>query len=212
MSDFVFREENGNIKYVGDFESLYLTDIDPWQQSSRSETDMKKYYDFSRQNLIDVIITKKLTNIIEIGCGLGYTTNFIHKKTKLEVDGLDISKTAIQKAMGKYPHLTFYEGNIINYKFKKRYKTIIMMQCLWYVLHKFDATISNITNQIRTQDHILFSQAFLKKQKYGNDIIDGWRGLVKYFDDHKNYDLIYSKYFQNDMIHNDGIVLVKKIV
>ena len=46
MSDFVFREENGNIKYVGDFESLYLTDIDPWQQSSRSETDMKKYYDF----------------------------------------------------------------------------------------------------------------------------------------------------------------------
>ena len=46
----------------------------------------------------------------------------------------------------------------------------------------------------------------------GNDIIDGWRGLVKYFDDHKNYDLIYSKYFQNDMIHNDGIVLVKKIV
>ena len=38
----------------------------------------------------------------------------------MEVDGLDISKTAIQKAMSKYPHLTFYEGNIINYKFEKK--------------------------------------------------------------------------------------------
>lgn len=210
MSDFIFREDKGKIKFIGDFESLYQTESDPWKQSSQKATDMKAYYDFSRQNLIDTICLKKLKNIIEVGCGLGYTTNLIHEKTNLQIDGLDISKTAIQKASKKYPHLRFYHGNIVNYEFQKRYTTIIMMQCLWYILHDFKSTISNITNQLRPHGYILFSQAFLKRQKYGNDIIDGWKGLVKFFKNHENYDLIYYKYFQNNMIHNDGIVLAKK--
>lgn len=210
MSDFVFHKENDKIKFVGDFESLYQTENDPWKQSSDRPSDMKEYYDFSRQNLIDVIRSQKLKNILEVGCGLGYTTNLIHKITNSNVDGLDVSNTAVQKSKDNYKDLTFYHGNIIDFKFEKRYSTIIMMQCLWYILHEFDSTISNITKQLSGGGNILFSQAFLKEQKYGNDIIDGWSGLVEYFEKHANYDLTYTEYHQNGLIHNDGIVLVRK--
>ena len=55
MYEFVFREENDKIKFVGDFESLYQSENDPWQQSSQKPSEMKDYYEFSRQNLIEII-------------------------------------------------------------------------------------------------------------------------------------------------------------
>ena len=210
MHDFVFRKEKDKIKFVGDFESLYQTENDPWYQSSEKTSDMKEYYDFSGQNLIDVIHSQKLKNILEVGCGLGFTTNLINESTNSQVDGLDISATAIQKASEKYGHIKFYQGDIKDFSFEKKYSTVIMMQCLWYVLQDFESVIKNITNQIPVFGHILFSQAFLKDQKYGLDIIDGYHGLVDYFEKHKRYKIIYGEYNQNGMIHNDGIVLVRK--
>lgn len=212
MNEFVFREENDKIKFVGDFESLYQSENDPWQQSSQKPSEMKDYYEFSRQNLIEIIQTKKLTKILEVGCGLGYTTNIIHARTGSDIDGLDISSTAVHKASNKYRHLKFHQGNIKDFTFQKRYSTIIMMQCLWYILQDFDSIIQNITNQIPAFGHILFSQAFLKEQKYGTDVIDGYYGLVDYFEKHQRYEIIYSEYNQNGMIHNDGIVLVRRRV
>ena len=210
MNDFVFRHENDEIKFVGDFESLYQFDNDPWQQSSQKPSDMTDYYEFSRQNLIEIIQTKKLKEILEVGCGLGYTTNIIRSRTGLDIDGLDISSIAVQKASNKYRHIEFHQGNIKDFTFQKRYSTIIIMQCLWYILHDFDSIIQNITNQIPIFGHILFSQAFLKDQKYGTDVIDGYDGLVDYFEKHKRYEIIYSEYNQNGMIHNDGIVLARR--
>ena len=60
MNDFVFRHENDEIKFVGDFESLYQFDKDPWQQSSQKPSDMTHYYEFSRQNLIEIIQLEKV--------------------------------------------------------------------------------------------------------------------------------------------------------
>jgi len=210
MNDFVFRKDNKKLKFVGDFESLYQSENDPWQQSSEEPTDMKEYYKFSRQNLINIILIKKLNNILEVGCGLGYTTNLIHETTQCQIDGLDISTTAVKKSSDEYNHLSFFNGDIVDYQFTKKYSTIIISQCLWYILHDFDSTISNITSQLPKNGHILFSQAFLKKQKYGRNVIDGHQGLVKYFQDHNKYELVYYEYNQNDMVLNDGIVLVRK--
>jgi len=210
VSKFVFRKDDEQIKFVGDFESLYQSDDDPWQQSSEEPTDMQEYYEFSRQNLINLINTKKLNNILEVGCGLGYTTNLIHERTGCEIDGLDISNTAIQKSSSEYKHLSFFNGNIFDYEFTKKYSTIIISQCLWYILHEFDDTITNITSQLPKNGHILFSQAFLKEQKYGVDVINGHQGLVDYFKNHDDYELTYYEYNQNGLVHNDGTVLVRK--
>ena len=48
-------------------------------------------------------------------------------------------------------------------------------------------------------------KTFLKEQKYGTDVIDGYYGLVDYFEKHQRYEIIYSEYNQN-AIHDDGIV------
>tara|TARA_Y100000992_G_scaffold14653_1_gene8563 strand:- start:1614 stop:2255 length:642 start_codon:yes stop_codon:yes gene_type:complete len=210
MSNFIFNKENGDIKFVGDFESLYANEKDPWLQSSEEPSEMRKYYQFSRQNLMNVIHSKKLNQILEVGCGLGKTTNLIKEETNTDIDGLDISQVAVEKASNKYRHIKFYQGDILDFQFRNRYKTVIISQCLWYILHNFDSVISNITSQLNQFGHILFTQAFLKEQKYGCDIIDGYHGLVEYFEKHRKYDFIYSEYNENDLIHNDGIVLVRK--
>ena len=211
MNDFVFKNDNNIIKFVGDFESLYQNENDPWKQSSREPSEMKEYYDFSRKNLIDLIETKKLDQILEVGCGLGYTTQLIKEKANVNIDGLDVSQTAINKATTSYPHLNFFNGDISNYVFTKKYQTVLFMQCLWYILHDLDNVIKRIRKYIPVEGYILFSQAFLKKQNYGTEIIDGHEGLVNYFEKKSDlFDIIYSEYNQNNMIHNDGLLLVRR--
>ena len=36
MNEFVFREEKDKIKFVGDFESLYQSENDPWMKNHKN--------------------------------------------------------------------------------------------------------------------------------------------------------------------------------
>ena len=111
-------------------------------------SEMKDYYEFSRQNLIEIIQTKKLTKILEVGCGLGYTTNIIHGGTPDIDGGLDISSTEYIEGSNKYRHLKFHQGNIKDFTFQKRYGTNNYDPLFVYILQDFDSIIENITNQI----------------------------------------------------------------
>ena len=54
--EFIFQEDrDGKLQFVGDFDGLYASDIDPWEQSANGDLNYKKYYDFSRARLARVI-------------------------------------------------------------------------------------------------------------------------------------------------------------
>ena len=213
-SDYVFKEVSGELQFVGDFESLYRNNDDPWSQSSY-EGEMGAYYLHSRNRLTKELKKEKVESILEVGCGLGFSTDAINKSTKaLEIVGMDISDTAIKKARNIFPNFSFVQGDITSNIFlDKRFDVVIMNQILWYILNFFPKAVSNCHSLLKEEGRLIFSQAFLiAEQKYGTDICNGFYGLKLLLNRNSLFKLEFSDLDINSpLIHNDGIVSLRKI-
>lgn len=220
--DFVFKTEvDGKLGFVGDFEGFYKNESDPWGQK---ETDnrLSEYYAFSRANLVNTI--KSLMNsdeeridILEVGCGLGYVLSQLNAElsASVNVTGIDISPTAIAKAKNLFPALEFIVGDICseNLRIKKKYDVVIMSQILWYILEKLVQVFANVDRLLKNNGFLIWVNAFLKEQKYGRGITDGFDGLVRYVVSNHfgKYKIVKAEVDYSDrFIHNDGILVFKK--
>jgi ubiquinone/menaquinone biosynthesis C-methylase UbiE len=60
--------------------------------------------------------------VLDVGCGDGSITNAIGKLPSVtEINGVDVSRTAISLAKSKYPHINFKVGQVIELPFKSNY-------------------------------------------------------------------------------------------
>jgi SAM-dependent methyltransferase len=210
---YIFKEKGDKLEFVGDFESLYRNDDNPWDQSG-DIGEMSHYYKNSRKRLIREIVKISPDSLLEIGCGLGYVTKYIlDENSNCDVFGMDISKTAISKAKKKFPNIEFIEGDIrsAGLKMHKKYDIIILNQLLWYVLTSLKQSIENCTSMLNPEGKIIVSQAFLKTpQKYGKDICDGFEGLENFLIDH-DCEIEYSDIdVSSKYIHNDGLIVFRR--
>ncbi len=99
--DYVIKDG----KFIGDFERMYQDYDDPWHQIGMAESS------YSRNDTAFTINKLGIKNVIEVGCGLGNTTNLLsHFCKNSTFTGIDISKTAIRKAREKYPDIHFEVG------------------------------------------------------------------------------------------------------
>ena len=79
-------------KFVGEFEKMYQEFDDPWNQTKEGYVENS----VSRQIVCNYINQYQINSMVEFGCGLGKTTNFISNKTninKVYVYGNDIKET-----------------------------------------------------------------------------------------------------------------------
>ena len=215
-SDYVFKANKDALEFVGDFDSLYKNEDDPWSQSGR-DGEMSHYYTHCRRRLVNKLKEINLNSLLEIGCGLGYTTQIIQKSLpECDVVGMDISSAAITRAVKLFPNLDFMSGDVSSTKFysEVKYDAIILNQLLWYVLTSLFETFENCFFALNSNGRIIISQAFLQApQKYGKDICDGFDGLINYLDKNMRHRFkIEYKSFDdsNTFIHNDGLIILKK--
>ena len=209
--DYIFKNVGENLEFIGDFESLYKNFQDPWEQSGKTGK-ISPYYKHSRKRLTDKLISINPVSLIEVGCGLGYTTNIIQNSLPPAiVVGMDISATAINKGSKKFSDLQFICGDIRSSSFNlhKKFEVVILNQLLWYILESFDNTIDNCFSLLEKEGKIIISQAFLKTpQRYGKDVCDGFDGLVKYLKN-KDFSVEYSNlYVSNSLVHDDGLIVI----
>lgn len=219
--DYVFKEENGEINFVGDFEGFYKSADDPWGQ--RGDDDrLREYYAFSRLNLLNTIKSlldseKEAMDILEVGCGLGYVLSKLHTELSGlgKVTGMDVSPTAIEKAKALFPSLEFVAGDICSEHLQigNSYDIVIMSQILWYILEKLPRVFANINSLLKDGGFLIFVNAFLKEQKYGKEIVDGFDGLVRYvcLNYFGKYKIIKAEVdYSGRFLHDDGILVLKK--
>ena len=213
------KNDNGELKFIGDFETIYAEDNDPWGQSNCTNIHYKKYYDYSRNKINKVIksVNKKNISILEVGCGLGYVVDLIARNNhSVEVNGSDISKKAIEIAKRKFPQYTFFVNDITSDEnaINRKFDIVIFNQILWYILEKLDQSFLNSHSILKRDGHFIISQAFFKsEQNYGKDIVDGFFGLDSIMKSkYNNLFQLKSKTFENSgkYLHNDGIFLFKK--
>ncbi len=220
--DFVFRaEKNGTLSFVGDFEGYYNSENDPWGQKGEDDR-LREYYAFSRHNILDAVgsvVDSKTegTNILEVGCGLGYVSSKLQSELpgNVNVTGMDISPTAIRKAKVLFPTQEFIVGDIRsdNLNVRKKYDIVLMVEVLWYILEKLPQVFANIDVLLKDKGFLVFSNGFPREQKYGKKIIDGFDGLVRYvcseyFD---KYRIVKAHVdYSGRFLFDDGILILMK--
>ncbi len=82
----------------------------------------------SRQVVCNYIKQFQINSIVEFGCGLGCTTNFIYEKTGIDILDVDISETSIKKS---YPELKFQVNDIDNIYEYKEYDCFFFSEITW---------------------------------------------------------------------------------
>lgn len=211
--EYVFKTVNNKLTFIGDFEAFYKNEKDPWGQSGKDKR-LKKYYNYSRNNLLNCINNlKNVSNIVEIGCGNGHVSNIIQSNTNLKVTGIDISQTAIHNAKKLYPKCKFITNNVCNsLTTHKKYNIVLLSELLWYILEDLNIVFDNINKMLKNNGYVIFEQGFLKDQKYGKNIIDGFNGLLKYIllNHFNDYKLIKAEIVYNKYPLDNGIIILKK--
>lgn len=218
MSDFVFAEKDGALAFVGDFDGLYRSEPDPWQQSAR-DGEMADYYRYSRQRIAEMLLSHRVTGEgLEVGCGHGHAMKHIRRYgPSMRWSGGDISETAVVMARQKNPGCTFAVCDVTQpwgLAYLGAFDVVLLNQTLWYVLEHLDTAITNCCGALKTDGLFVVSQAFLKgEQRYGRAIADGFYGtletLVRRF---PSLRLIEASYDDTGLrIHNDGLMAFRKI-
>jgi SAM-dependent methyltransferase len=102
--------------------------------------------------LIDLALERysksKTRNILEIGCGLGWGSNYIHKQNLGEVTAIDLSEKSIEQAMKTCPDVTFVFGDalLLTQLVNKKFDLICIFNTLmWNV-----CLLENRINLLRT--------------------------------------------------------------
>jgi len=142
-----------NGEFIGEFETMYQEFSDPWHQSEEIY-----YSSLSRRSVCYFIEKYDIKSIVEWGCGLGRTTQYIKENTGKDIDilGVDVSKTAIDKAKNFYPNLEFKVDDILNISNYDKFDCMFFSSITWYILE--DKTIDEIFN--------IMSKKFKGKNKF----------------------------------------------
>jgi SAM-dependent methyltransferase len=211
----VFREADGRLEFVGDFDALYGAETDPWAQSAMSG-QMADYYVQSRHNVVEALFAHRAGQRgMEIGCGHGYAMRFFRRfGPVLHWTGIDISGVAIGQAREKFPNDDFRVCDIRKAPPDGEFDVVVLNQVLWYVLAEIDASVANCLSVLHPGGLLVVSQAFLKTpQRYGAEIADGFEGALRLFlDRYPGIRLIGARY--DDLattVHADGLLVFRKV-
>ena len=154
-------------KFIGEFEKMYKKFEDPWGQTTKENVENS----ISRQVVCNYIKHFQINTIVQFGCGLGRTTNFIYENTGIDILGVDISETSIKKSKMKYPKLKFSVNDIENIYEYKQYECFYFSKITWYILenNKIDKIFESMKNLFK-EKYFIHNLVFNKGNlKYGLD-------------------------------------------
>lgn len=172
--DLVIKEG----KFVGEFEKMYQLFEDPWNQTKEGYVENS----ISRQVVVNYIKSFGIKSIIEYGCGLGKTVNFIYQNTGVNILGIDISETSIFKSKETYPNLEFRVDDIRNIENYPDYECYFFSEITWYMLEDkmLDIVFEIMSNKLKGK-YLIHNLVFYKgQQKYGTDYFTNLDEFIKF--------------------------------
>jgi SAM-dependent methyltransferase len=98
------------------------------------------------------------TNILEIGCGVGYWTEFLKSLGAKKYTGNDIADVSISKLRQMYPEYSFIHGDISEVQlFPNEYDLAIVIDVTQHITNdnKFIAALKNIWRSLKPDAHLL---------------------------------------------------------
>lgn len=194
------------------FETVYRHDPDPWSQSAH-DGDKKGYYEFSRRRLVETLRPYRMRTGLEVGCGHGHVTAMLEDRLGVVMTGMDISKTAINRAQELHPQ-RFVVGNIIDNDFTipDKFSCVLWGQVFWYFLHEIDRAIENTLRCVEAGGLLVISQMFRDDQRY-DEKVEGFAGVLDIFLGYcERLRLIEARYDDSERYkHKDGLLFFRAL-
>ena len=172
--DYVIKDG----KFVGNFEKMYQEFDDPWHEKKKIH-----FTSMSRRSVCYYIDKFNIKSIVEFGCGLGHTSNYLKENTNVEILGVDISETAIKKSKEYFPHIKFKVDNVRNISNYADYECIYFAEITWYILE--DKMIDVVFNRMKQEfkgKYFINNSIFYKDglQKYGRDYFTNLKEFIDF--------------------------------
>ncbi len=155
------------------------------------------------------------TNILEIGCGVGYWTGFLKSLGAVKYTGNDIAEVSIQNLSSQYPEYKFVHGDISETPLpENEFDLVVMIDVTQHITddQKFRSAMLNIWNSIKPAGQFVVTIWDPAKKVYlANKIrinrIEKPRPIEEYFELFgKNFKLV-SKVDFNDKY----LLVIKKL-
>ena len=93
--------------------------------------------------------------ILDVGCGSGFDVNYFHEKG-FDIEGSDISSTAIEKAGGAFPNSRFFMHDFTSSPLDTKYDTINCFSVIEHILD-YKTFLSNIGASLETGGTLIIS-------------------------------------------------------
>lgn len=150
-------------QFIGAFEEMYKACEDPWVQSQQPNR-------YSRMAAILHIKQFGIKSILECGSGLGYYADWLHRETGIVPKSIDISETAVKKAIELFPDLDFEQADISKDLDKyTEHDCVLFSEIIWYILPDLKHILEELTIRFPGK-YLLVNQVFYKgTRKYGVD-------------------------------------------
>ena len=128
-------------------------------------------------------ITIEKSDILEIGCGTGFFTNFCEQKKANSYTGIDITEVSVQSLAKRFPLYHFVQADIGDENFSpdKQFDIILIADVLYHIVDdkRFITAIHNIGRSLKPGGFLIVSDLFT------NTTIDTkqhckWRSVSEY--------------------------------
>ena len=157
--------------FRSEFEQMYKDIEDPWGCEAGANSRNNRLF-------LEMLFPpgKTYKGILDTGCGLGALTKQVHDRNGgAGVTGLDISKTAVDKASKLYPQIPFRVFNVLKDRMieNNRVELIILAEVIWYILEDLTSVLDRLEKILVPKGILAIHQFFPSDQKFGKLVING---------------------------------------
>jgi SAM-dependent methyltransferase len=171
------------------FEEMYQDIDDPWGCAAHCNSLDNQIFRLMLMEDFNKISFNTPKKVLDIGCGTGDATYQIFSILSrggvnlIEMIGIDVSLTAIQKATQKYSSIKFQNKNIMYDEIESRFDLILLSEVIWYILDDIHGVFRKALRSLNPGGKLAIKQYFPKDQKIGKQVIDGFQGFETFLDE-----------------------------
>lgn len=171
--DYVIKDG----KFIGDFENMYQACSDPWPETIED-------FEANPVTRYTVTILRKIgcKRLFTAGSGKGLHAHWLMTKVPgLEVEGCEISPTAVDYSNAHYPAIKVHCADLREViKQRLDFDVILCREILWYILPFWSEIVGDL-KRLHKGKYIILELSCYDKQSYGLEYFDGPEDIVNKF-------------------------------
>ncbi|MCK4965695.1 class I SAM-dependent methyltransferase, partial [bacterium] len=125
------------------------------EEKNREMYDVKKNIFSGMLKNVNIDIAGK--KVLEIGCGVGYWTEYCRDSGCADYVGIDISETAVRTLQEEYPDYRFISGDVSELKMDEQFEIVLMIDVTQHIVddEKFKKSMEFIKSSLEKNGHFV---------------------------------------------------------